>query len=87
MKKLVYPQNTGILPILLILAPKQPQTQLRAQKMTILTEFSPENREENRGCCREKREKRNGGKEKGSGLSEKGAEKGALIRFTPVDPR
>ena len=34
----------------------------------------------------EKREKRNGGKEKGSGLREKGAEKGALLRFTPVDP-
>ena len=35
---------------------------------------------------KKKREKRNGGKEKGSGLREKGAEKGALIRFTPVDP-
>ena len=31
------------------------QTRLRAQKMTILTEFSRENREENRGGCREKR--------------------------------
>ena len=30
------------------------QTRLRAQKMTILREFS-ENREENRGGCREKR--------------------------------
>ena len=55
MKKLVYPQNTGILPILLISAPKQPQTRLRAQNLTISTQFSRENREENRGCCREKR--------------------------------
>ena len=62
------------------------QTRLRAQKMTILTEFSRENREENRGGCREKREKRNGGGGKGSGLRKKGAEKGALVRFTPVDP-
>ena len=45
----------GILPILLISAPKQPQTRLRAQNLTISTEFSRERREEKRGCCREKR--------------------------------
>ena len=55
----------GILPIWpkiwLILGPNQPQTRLRAQNLTISTEFSRENREEKRGCCREKRK----GKETG----------------------
>ena len=49
----------GILPIWpkiwLILGPNQPQTRLRAQNLTISTEFSREKREEKRGCCREKR--------------------------------
>ena len=55
----------GILPIWpkiwLILGPNQPQTRLRAQNLTISTEFSREKREEKRGCCREKRK----GKETG----------------------
>ena len=41
--------------IWLILGPNQPQTRLRAQNLTISTEFSREKREEKRGCCREKR--------------------------------
>ena len=49
----------GILPIWpkiwLILGPNQPQTRLRAKNLTISTQFSRENREEKRGCCREKR--------------------------------
>ena len=55
----------GILPIWpkiwLILGPNQPQTRLRAKKMTISTEFSRENKEEKRGCCREKRERKRDG--------------------------
>ena len=47
--------------IWLILGPNQPQTRLRAKNLTISTEFSRENREEKRGCCREKRK----GKETG----------------------
>ena len=49
----------GILPIWpkiwLILGPNQPQTRLRAKNLTISTQFSRENREEKRGCCREER--------------------------------
>ena len=72
MKKLVYPQNTGILPILLISAPKQPQTRLRAQNLTISTQFSRENREEKRGCCREKRKGKETGCERKSMYSLRG---------------
>ena len=58
-------KTPGILPIWpkiwLIWGPNQPQTRLRAQNLTISTEFSRENREEKRGCCREKRK----GKETG----------------------
>ena len=60
----------GILPIWpkiwLILGPNQPQTRLRAQNLTISTEFPRENREEKRGCCREKRK----GKVKRDGVRE-----------------
>ena len=38
-------------------------------------------RNEKKKKRKRKRDRRNGGKEKGSGLREKGAEKGALIRF------
>ena len=55
----------GILPIWpkiwLILGPNQPQTRLRAQNLTISTQFSPENREEKRGCCIEKKERKTDG--------------------------
>ena len=44
-----FPGTPAILPILLIWGPKQPQTRLRAKKLTISTEFSRENREEKRG--------------------------------------
>ena len=59
----------GILPIWpkiwLILGPNQPQTRLRAQNLTISTEFSREKREEKRGCCREKgKENRRGARGK-----------------------
>ena len=61
----VFRKIPGILPnwpkIWLILGPNQPQTRLRAQNLTISTEFSREKREEKRGCCREKRK----GKETG----------------------
>ena len=60
----------GILPIWpkiwLILGPNQPQTRLRAQNLTISTEFSRENREEKRGCCREKRKGKQTGCERQS---------------------
>jgi len=61
----------GILPIWpkiwLILGPNanQPQTRLRAKNLTISTQFSRENREEKRGCCREKgKENRRGARGK-----------------------
>ena len=62
----------GILPIWpkiwLILGPKpnQPQTRLRAQNLTISTQLSRENREEKRGCCREKRKGKQTGCERKS---------------------
>ena len=59
----------GILPIWpkigLILGPNQPQTRLRAQNLTISTQFSRENREEKRGCCREKRKGKQTGRARG----------------------
>ena len=60
----------GILPIWpkiwLILGPNQPQTRLRAKNLTISTQFSRENREEKRGCCREKRKGKQTGCERQS---------------------
>ena len=69
----------GILPIWpkiwLILGPNQPQTRLRAQNLTISTEFSRENREEKRGCCRENRKGKQMGCERKTSLSpSRGAE-------------
>ena len=65
----------GILPIWpkiwLILGPNQPQTRLRAQNLTISTEFSREKREEKRGCCREKRKGKQTGCERKTSLSPK----------------
>ena len=58
----------GILPIWpkiwLILGPNQPQTRLSAQSLTISTEFSRENREEKRGCCKKGKENRRGARGK-----------------------
>ena len=63
----------GILPIWpkiwLILGPNQPQTRLRAQNLTISTEFSREKREEKRGCCREKRKGKQTGCERKTSYS------------------
>ena len=55
----------GILPIRpkiwLILGPNQPQTRLRAKNLTISTQFPRKNREEKRGCSREKKERKTDG--------------------------
>ena len=78
----VFRKIPGILPnwpkIWLILGPNQPQTRLRAQNLTISTEFSREKREEKRGCCREKRKGKETGCERksvcsliGSGMGER----------------
>ena len=65
----------GILPIWpkiwLILGPNQPQTRLRAKNLTISTQSSRENREEKRGCCREKRKGKQTGCERQTWLSPK----------------
>ena len=55
--------------IWLILGPNQPQTRLRAQNLTISTQFSRENREEKRGCCREKRKGKQTGCERKTSYS------------------
>ena len=69
----VFRKIPGILPnwpkIWLILGPNQPQTRLRAQNLTISTEFSREKREEKRGCCREKRKGKQTGCERQTVLS------------------
>ena len=71
----VFRKIPGILPIWpkiwLILGPNQPQTRLRAQNLTISTEFSREKREEKRGCCREKRKGKQTGCERQTSLSPK----------------
>ena len=61
--------------IWLILGPNQPQTRLRAKNLTISTEFSRENREEKRGCCREKRKGKQTGCERKTSYSLTGNKK------------
>ena len=67
--------------IWLILGPNQPQTRLRAQNLTISTQFSRENREEKRGCCREKRKGKQTGCERQTVLSPSGSYETARVRM------
>ena len=75
----------GILPIWpkiwLIAGPNPPQTRPRAQNLTISTQFSRENREEKRGCCREKRKgKQTGCERQTSYIPNRGAATTELTR-------